>query len=223
MEPQVDLPELLYIYDPLCSWCYGMTPVIQRVQQAFKGRINVSVLNGGMVVGEQVGPIRERWPYIEASLATIEQIADVQFGEAFRKLGEEGSYVQDSEPPCRALAIFRQLDTTQSEAINFAHAIQKALFIEGQDLNDPATYDALIASYPVNASVFRQHLASANALAATQQEFAAVGRIGVKGFPTSILRSGNQGYVLARGFQPYETFAAGLEQALEQAQEETGA
>ena len=48
-----DLPELLYLFDPLCGWCYGMSPVIQRVRQEFAGRVEVSVLCGGMVTGEQ--------------------------------------------------------------------------------------------------------------------------------------------------------------------------
>ena len=44
---------------------------------------------------------------------------------------------------------------------------------------------------------------------ATQQEFAAVARIGVQGFPTAVVRIGEQGYVLARGYQPYEQLRAG--------------
>jgi len=220
MEPEVDLPELLYIYDPLCSWCYGMTPVVQRIQAEFAGRINVSVLNGGMMLGEQVGPIRRNWPGIKASLATIEEVTGVHFGEAFRRLGEEGSYVQNSELPCRALAVFRQLDVTQSRAIQFAHAIQRALFEDGQDLNDPATYDALVVPYGIEVAAFQQLLSTAQK--AVQQEFAAVAQIGVKGFPTSILRVGGQGYLLAQGFQRYEVFASGLELALLQAGDEPG-
>ena len=54
MENTPDLPELLYIFDPLCGWCYGMTPVIQRVRTDMAGQIQVSVLSGGMVTGERV-------------------------------------------------------------------------------------------------------------------------------------------------------------------------
>jgi len=219
MEPEIDLPELLYIYDPLCSWCYGMTPVVQRIQTDFEGRVNVSVLNGGMMLGEKVGPIRANWPAMEASLATIERVAGVHFGAAFRKLGEEGSYVQNSELPCRALAVFRQVDVAQNRALSFAHAIQRALFEDGKDLNDPATYNALVAPYGIEAEAFQQLLTTAQK--AVRQEFAAVAQIGVKGFPTSILRVGGQGYLLAQGFQRYEVFASGLELALLQANEES--
>ncbi|MDB5269973.1 MAG: hypothetical protein JWP58_3013, partial [Hymenobacter sp.] len=61
MNPEtiVPLPELLYVHDPLCGWCYGMSPVISQVQREFAGRVDVSVLCGGMVLGDDAGPISE--------------------------------------------------------------------------------------------------------------------------------------------------------------------
>lgn len=59
--PSTDLPELLYLQDPLCGWCYGMSSVMGRVQREFAGRVAVSVLCGGMVKGEDVGPLVESW------------------------------------------------------------------------------------------------------------------------------------------------------------------
>lgn len=210
-----DLPELLYISDPLCGWCYGMSPVIQRVQQQLAGRVEVSVLCGGMVTGEQVGPIGEDWPYIAGALEQVEQVTGVAFGAAFRERGQEGSYVQNSEPPCRAIHAFRQL--RQEHTAAFAHDVQRAYFHDGADLNDFATYEPLAAAYGLEPAEFRQQLARPEIIRGTQLEFAAVGKIGVQGFPTTILRVGNQGYVLARGFQPFETLRADLEEALRQA------
>ena len=210
-----DRPELLYLFDPLCGWCYGMSPVIQRVRQEFAGRLDVSVLCGGMVLGEQAGPIRHDWPYISGALQQVERVTGVEFGAAFRALGEEGSYVQDSEPPSWAINVFRQLN--QSQTASFAHDIQVAYFRDGADLNEPKTYLPLATGYGVDGAEFLRRLTLPETALATRQEFAAVAKIGVQGFPTTILRVGNEGYVLARGYQPYETFAEGLTQALEQA------
>ncbi|MFD2785271.1 DsbA family protein [Hymenobacter rubripertinctus] len=215
MQPQPDLPELLYISDPLCAWCYGMSPVIEQVQQQFGGRLDVSVLCGGMFTGEQVGSIGPDWPLMSGALQQVAQVTGAEFGAAFRALGQEGSYVQDSAPPCRAIHAFRQL--RQEQAARFAHQVQRAYFHEGANLNEPATYDALVAAFGIEPAEFRQRLSSPEVIRGTELEFAAVGKIGVQGFPTSILRVGSQGFVLARGFQPYEAFVAGLEEALHQA------
>ncbi|UOQ52980.1 DsbA family protein [Hymenobacter cellulosivorans] len=219
MEQTPDLPEILYIFDPLCGWCYGMSPVIERIQNEFAGRLTVSVLSGGMVTGENVGPIRQDWDYISVALEQVEKVAGVEFGRAFRELGAEGSRRQDSEPPSRALTVFRQLDPYNQTA-SFAHALQQAYFGEGKDLNDPDTYAVLAADFGLNVAEFQRRWALPETAQATRQEFAAVGRIGVQGFPTTILRVGNQGYLLARGFMPYDAFTSSVEQALQQAQEE---
>ncbi|SHK57397.1 DsbA family protein [Hymenobacter psychrotolerans] len=211
-----DRPELLYLFDPLCGWCYGMSPVIQRVQQEFAGQLDVSVLCGGMVLGEHIGPIGHDWEFISNSLQQVERVTGVEFGAAFRALGEEGSYVQDSEPPSWAINVFRQLN--QAKTASFAHDVQVAYFRDGADLNEPKTYLPLATAYGVDGAEFLRRLALPETAQATRQEFAAVTKIGVQGFPTSILRVGSQGYVLARGYQPYEAFAEGLRQALAQAE-----
>jgi len=209
-----NLPELLYIQDPLCGWCYGMSPVINQIQQDFAGQIDVSVLCGGMVKGDDVEPISDTWEYLGQSLGEVEKVTGVQFGDAFKALGEAGEYRYDSEPPSRAIAAFRHLTQDPARTVAFAHAVQTALFRDGQDLNNPVTYGALLAPFGVDEIAFQRRWSAPEAAQATQQEFAAVGRIGVEGFPTAVLRIGEQGYVLARGYQSYEQLRAGLEQLL---------
>ena len=220
MEQAADLPELLYIFDPLCTWCYGMGTVVQQAQQQFAGQVTVAVLCGGMITGDEVGPIGQSWGFLRNALPQVEQVTGAQFGDAFRQLGEAGQQIMNSEPPSRAIAVFRQLDATEKRTAQFARDVQTALFRDGHDLNDPATYSPLLASYGLDADKFLAMWAAPALVQAVQQEFATAGRLGIQGFPTSVLRVGNAGYVLARGFQPYPTFADGLTQALQQAQEE---
>ena len=212
--PAPALPELLYLHDPLCGWCYGMSPAITALQAAFAGRCEVSVLCGGMVLGADAGPIADTWDYLRQSLDEVETVTGVRFGEAFRALGEAGTYRYDSEPPSRAIVAFRQITQDPARTMAFAHAVQTALFRDGLDLNNTATYDALLVPFGVESAEFQRQWAAPETARAAQQEFAAVARIGVQGFPTTVLRLGEQGYVLARGYQPYEQLRVGLEQLL---------
>ena len=208
------LPELLYLHDPLCGWCYGMSPVINQLQQEFAGRIDVSVLCGGMVQGDDAGPIAGSWDYLKSALSDVESVTGVQFGAAFKALGEAGAYWYNSEPPSQAIAAFRHLTQDPARTVAFAHAVQTAFFRDGLDLNDATTYPALLAPFGVDTAEFQRRLVAPETARATQQEFAAVARIGVQGFPTAVLRIGEQGYVLARGYQPYEQLRQDLEQLL---------
>lgn len=206
--------QLLYIFDPLCGWCYGTSPVVQRLADEFAGRVSVTVLSGGMITGDETGPIRQMWPYIRQASQQVAQVTGVAFGEAFRQLGEAGEYRLDSEPPSRALMVFKQLDPLAREAA-FAHALQRAHFVDGQDLNDPATYAGLASEFSLDPAEFLRWWDSDASRQATQHEFGVVQRLGVQGFPTLVLAHGSQGYVLARGYQPYEQLQDGLEQLLQ--------
>ena len=213
-EPVANLPELLYLHDPLCGWCYGLSPAINQLQTDFAGRLEVSVLCGGMVVGDDAGPIAETWDYLRQSLDEVETVTGVRFGEDFRALGEAGTYRYDSEPPSRAIVAFRQLTQDPARTVAFAHAVQQALFRDGCDLAQADTYVPLLAPFGIAAAEFERRWAAPETAQAARQEFAAVARIGVQGFPTAVVRVGEQGYVLARGYQPYEQLRAGLEQLL---------
>ena len=210
----VALPELLYLHDPLCGWCYGTSPAISALQAAFAGRLDVSVLCGGMVVGADAGPIGETWDHLRRSLDEVETVTGVRFGNGFRALGDAGTLRYDSEPPSRAIVVFRQLTQDPARTVAFAHAVQQALFRNGHDLNEPTTYEPLLEPFGVDAAEFVRRWAAPETAQAARQEFAAVARIGVRGFPTAVVRVGEQGYVLARGYQPYEQLCAGLEQLL---------
>lgn len=211
-------PELLYVHDPLCGWCYGMSPVIGRVQANFAGRLDVSVRCGGLATGARAVPIADAWKReLRPALDEVEQTTGVAIGAGFRALVAAGRYRYDSEPPSRAIVAFRQLTQDPARTVAFARALQTAFFRDGLDLSDPATYNALLPPFGVEAVAFEARFGAPETAQATQQEFAAVARIGVQRFPTSIVRLGEQGYVLARGYQPYEVLRHDLAQLLAQA------
>ena len=214
MEQTADRPEILYLFDPLCGWCYGMSPVIRQAQQAFAGRVDVSVLCGGMLTGNDVASIGESWDFLSGAAAQIGEVTGAEFGAAYHTVGEEGTLRLDSEPPSRAITVFRQLDGDQQRTIQFAHDVQTALFRDGQNLKDLSTYLPLLEPYGIDAATFQRLWAAPETAQVVQQEFATVNRLNLEGLPTTVLRVGNEGYILAKGYQPYTVFAAGLEQAL---------
>src|SRR5690554_6913353 len=93
---------LIYVYDPLCGWCYGFHPVVQKLAERFKGRINLEVKPGGLAIGEQAQTIKDGYSFIPKASKQAESVTGVKFGRNFYLLAEEGSYFLNSEPPCIA-------------------------------------------------------------------------------------------------------------------------
>ena len=66
-KPMADKPTFFYVYDALCGWCYGFSPVMQNVAAKYDDRLNFEVISGGMVTGPRVGPIGQVAPYIKSA------------------------------------------------------------------------------------------------------------------------------------------------------------
>ena len=54
-QSSAEKPHLLYVADPMCSWCYGFSPVIGAVAGHFGDRLPVRLLMGGLRAGNKIG------------------------------------------------------------------------------------------------------------------------------------------------------------------------
>ena len=48
---------LVYFADPMCSWCYGFSPVIGAIAERFEGRMPLDLVMGGLRAGN-TSPMR---------------------------------------------------------------------------------------------------------------------------------------------------------------------
>src|SRR3546814_11607747 len=46
-------PHLIYFADPMCSWCYGFSPVLDEIRHAFGRALPVRVVMGGLRPGTE--------------------------------------------------------------------------------------------------------------------------------------------------------------------------
>ncbi|MBC7448873.1 MAG: DsbA family protein [Hymenobacteraceae bacterium] len=201
-------PELRYFFDPLCGWCYGFSPVLMRLHEELNGEVDFVAHPGGMVVGDRVGPLAEKAAYIQGALPRLEELTGVVFGPEFRRVVAEGTRIQDSVPPSRALTVLARLDGHPGRTVPFAHELLTAAFAHGYDLADPAVLLEIAARYGLSEPAFLTSFTDPDTAAYTQAGFTAASQVGVTGFPTLVLRQGNQGTVIARGWAPYEQVRA---------------
>ena len=125
-------PKIIYIYDPLCGWCYGFSPVIRKLEQEYSESIDFDILSGGMVIGDREGLIGDKADYILSVIPRLEEYTGVTMGEAYKTKLKDKSLYQSSMKPCIALEVFKSFNT--KDAITFASDLQKAQYVEGDDL-----------------------------------------------------------------------------------------
>ncbi|MDZ7758125.1 DsbA family protein [Rhodohalobacter sp.] len=199
---------LVYVYDPLCGWCYGFHPVIDKIAKRFKDQLNIRVIPGGLAIDENAQPISEGYDYIRDSLKIVEDKTDVKFGKPFVQLAEDGTYIYDSLPGCKAQNAVNRLAPVQ--ALQFAGAMQSAIFSNGKDLNKLDTYLSILEDFSIDPAEFEAVFTSDEIEKITRDQFDWVHQNNASAFPTLLLEIGNDTGLMSKGYRPYDTVESHL-------------
>lgn len=179
---------LLYAYDALCGWCFGLIPALRGFAEA-RPDVAIEVVPGGLFVGAD-RPYSTMSAYIRRAQVALEERTGCVPSEAFHAMIlREPSPKCDSVPPSHALLQMNRL--SPERALEFAHEMQVAHFQEGKDLNLPETYAALEERFDFPA-IDKEAAAQATADdPAVSEAFSRVRELAVRGYPTLIVLRGN--------------------------------
>jgi putative protein-disulfide isomerase len=120
-------PTLHYVHDPLCGWCYAVTPMIDAVAQAGIG----IVLHGGGLWEPATGPTPEKRAYIRQNDARIAALTGMTFGPAYLDgLLADATTVFWSIPTIAAVLAAGTVE--EGADLKMMHAIQHAHYVNGR-------------------------------------------------------------------------------------------
>ncbi|MDO9222056.1 MAG: DsbA family protein [Thiobacillus sp.] len=205
----MNAPLLWYIADPMCSWCWGFSPVIEAVREAYHERLKIALVLGGLQPGTHTpmtaaarDDILHHWQQVHA-----------RSGQPFQFDGAlPDGFIYDTEPASRAVVTAGGLTPTHIFAM--FKAIQTAFYAEGRDVTQTAVLAELAAGLGIDTAAFLNAFDSDAARAKTQAHFAQSRKAGVRGFPTLILQRGEQIDRIADGYLPLDTVRAELDRLL---------
>jgi putative protein-disulfide isomerase len=202
-------PLLWYFADPMCSWCWGFSPVIETLRDEYRHRMKIALVLGGLRPGVSTPmtatareDILHHWHAVQA-----------RTGQAFRfDNALPQGFVYDTEPAARAVVAVGGLDPTLIFAL--FKAIQHAFYAEGRDVTQPAILAELAAALGVDADAFLHAFDSDAARDRTQAHFRQARQAGVRGFPTLIVQQASQLHRISDGCQPLDSVRAAIEACL---------
>lgn len=185
---------LLYVADPLCSWCYGFGPELARLLER-RPDLGLDLLMGGLrphnteTMSEAFRDmLRGHWKHVA-------QVSGLAFSEA---IFEAPGFVYDTEPPCRAVVTARALEAAR--AFSLMEAIQSAFYRDGIDMTRPEALADAAQRCGYERDAFLAALESEAMRAATRADFARSRSLGVTGFPTLAVALGGELYLVASGY-----------------------
>lgn len=210
--------KVVYFYDALCGWCYGFSPVMQRVYEEYRDSLDFSVVSGGMIVGEREGPVGEVAGYIAWGYKEVESTTGVKFGERFLDgILKPGTALFSSIPAALALSAHR--DRFPETSMEFASTLQKAVYFDGIRSGVLKDFIPYAEQFGWDGQEFIQKMESEEMQQTALGDFAITQEWQVQGFPTVFLLSEDTAYMLTNGYIPYETIKDRLERAISQVEE----
>jgi putative protein-disulfide isomerase len=192
--------EIIYIFDALCGWCFGFSPVMQELYKKHND-VKFTVISGGLVTGNRVGPMSNMASYIEKAIPGLENTTGVKVGEEFKKQLKLGVRIQNSLTPAIAFCILKEMLPDKQTPL--AHAIQQAYFVKGEDLENEETYTNIAKAFFLDEVEFRRKMADPRYENMANEEFEQAKRWGITGFPAVILNRGDSLIALSNGYTTF--------------------
>ena len=186
--------QLVYIADPMCSWCYGFGPELEKLL-ARHPEAQAEVVMGGLrpfntqpMTPEFRNMLREHWVHVATASA-------LPFSDAAL---QKPGFVYDTEPACRAVVTARDMDPAKS--LDVLKAVQRGFYRDGRDVTSGDELASIAAECGLERDTFRMNFDSDRMRAATRGDFARTQSLGVSGFPTLGVAYGTQVYLVTSGY-----------------------
>jgi len=195
----------LYIADPMCSWCWGFSPVIEQISGEFGDKVPVRVMVGGLRPGTKEPMGAKDKEYISNHWNHVHEASAQPFDFSFF---DQDGFVYDTEPACRAVVTGRYLN--EALVLGFLGALHQAFYADNRDTTDADVLADIAGEYGYSRGEFAQAHTSPEIREETQADFHFVQQSGISGFPTLLAVEDGKAEIVTAGFQKWENLAEPL-------------
>ena len=189
---------LHYISDPMCSWCWGFTPVMEKIKEDYGDRLKISLVLGGLrPYTNDILKSADR-SYIMQHWKEVQEITHQPF--QFENVMPPG-FIYDTEIPSRAVVTFAHFNP--KELFAFLKSVQYAFYAEGKNTTDENVLASLADRFGMPKESFLEKFHSEEMKEKTKGHFIKARQFGVQVFPSTILQGAKGYYMLSKGYKSY--------------------
>ena len=201
------MKELIYVGDPMCSWCYGFAPTKRKLENQCEGRAMTRLVVGGLHVDWTEPQNDARKKFLRDHWIEIGE----RSGQPFKfDILARDDFVYNTEAACRAAVTAREMGGDQT-GLDFFTALQGAFYAENQDVTQDDVLIDFAGAFGLAEDKFAEQFRSEGMKQRTSLDFRFAQRLGVTGFPTVVVNDGSVYALLTVGYQAYERLQPILE------------
>ena len=182
------MPELIFVIDPMCSWCWGFHPVMEKLRLTYSDTYKFTLVVGGLRTSGQMEWNEQSKMYLKQNWDAVAKKTGQPFSP---KLLNKPIFDYDTYPACKAIITVRELWGDEA-SFHYLFAIQKAFYAEGIDI----TSVDILTSYVIqNQKDFLEFYTSKRAETLMQHDFSKARSMGANAFP-SVVRIDEDGHMV---------------------------
>jgi len=198
------LMNLIYIADPMCSWCYGFGKTLGALIEDPRDAapLQLAVVMGGLRPYTTEPLAQGRADEIFGHWKHVHDASGLPFAQAPRTALHESGFVYDTEPASRATIAVRT--HWPQHVWRYFKAVQHAFYAEGKNVTRPEVLADVAEQVGLPRAEFAVAFSSEDMREATRQDFAQSQAWGIRGFPALLAEVDGALQLVAHGFLPEE-------------------
>jgi len=189
--------KLIYVHDPMCSWCWGYKPTWQKLESALANILPIEYRVGGLAADSDQPMSADMQLQLQAIWQNISNQLGTEFDFGF---WQECQPRRSTYPSCRAALIARGFNKEPQ----MIAAIQQAYYLQAQNPSDEYVLIKLSEQIGLDASLFEQLLHSNELERRFDDELNYVRSLPIQGFPSLVLIHNNRAYPIAINYTDWQ-------------------
>ena len=192
--------EIIYVGDPMCSWCWGISPELNRLERAAEANgIAYRIVLGGLRPDDSEERTEKFRGFLRHHWAEVTKRSGQPFGYDLLK---REHFQYNTEPSCRAVIAARTMNPEVEG--RFFELTQHHFYVKNNDPAETSFYGPICEEIGLDFQRFSELFYSEAIKAETLRDFQTNRQWGVTGYPTVIYRNGEKLHAIARGYADFE-------------------
>ncbi|MFI4936233.1 MAG: DsbA family protein [Caulobacterales bacterium] len=195
----------VYFSDPMCSWCWGFSPVVEMLRRRYGEILPVRLVMGGLRPGPAPPMTAQAKAQMVGYWNQVQEVTGQPFSDAILA---SDAFVYDTDPAARAVVLARR--TGPGPALDYLARAHTAFYAEGRDVTDNGVLADIAGELGFDRDAFLTALADDTLREETWRDYAIAQGAGVTGFPTLIMGPKSDGTfaLVSRGYQSADDVVA---------------
>jgi len=190
--------EIIFVVDPMCSWCWGFAPVIEALLK--KNDYTFSLVLGGLRTKENMSWDEKSREYLQGHWRQVSHTTGQPFSNV---LFDKSFFEYDTYPSCKALVSVRELFGMQ-KTFTYLHQLQHAFYVEGRDITQENVLMELADLNPQEVEKLQTFYKSDRAQVLMEYDFSKARSMGANAFPSVVIIDEEGHMVCQKGYRNLE-------------------